>query len=261
MASRVRVLLMGLFILMVPIGSFAQGRLTAADIQGTTHDQTGGGLPGVAVTARKAATNQSRTTVTDKAGHYYIGALQPGVYTISAGLIGFAPQNRKDVRLFIGQFVEMNFTLRTGVTEAVTVTARAPVVDPTETSVSTVVGQEHIDSLPTNGRNFLSFSVLTPGVTTDRIPQQSASATSGLTMPATGTAACRRGRTPAPLRRARHTATTRAIPPPPAPTQQTPTTPAPWRPRGESSATAGRPRISWERVGARTSPLITSGTG
>ncbi len=181
MASRVRVLLMGLFILMVPIGSFAQGRLTAADIQGTTHDQTGGVLPGVAVTATNAATNQSRTTVTDKAGHYYIGALQPGVYTISAGLIGFAPQNRKDVRLFIGQFVEMNFTLRTGVTEAVTVTARAPVVDPTETSVSTVVGQEQIDSLPTNGRNFLSFSVLTPGVTTDRTPQQGASATSGLT--------------------------------------------------------------------------------
>src|SRR5258708_25939891 len=132
MASRVPVLFMGLSILMVPSGRLAQGRLPAADIQGTTHDQTGGGLPGVAVTATNAATNQSRTTVTDKAGHYYIGALQPGVYTISAGLIGFAPQNRKDVRLFIGQFVEMNFTLRTGGTEAVTVPPHAPAVDPPE---------------------------------------------------------------------------------------------------------------------------------
>jgi hypothetical protein len=36
------------------------------------------------------------------------------------------------------------------------------VIDTTESAVSTVVA-EQIDSLPTNGRNFLSFSVITPG--------------------------------------------------------------------------------------------------
>jgi Outer membrane receptor proteins, mostly Fe transport len=174
-------LLTVLFILTTPVGLFAQGRLTAADIGGTSQDQTGAVLPGVTVTATNTATNQSRTAVTDKSGRYYIGALQPGVYTISAELSGFAPQKRKDVRLVIGQLAVLDFTLRAGVAEAVTVSARAPVVDTTETSVSTVVGQEQIDSLPTNGRNFLSFSVITPGVTTDRTPQQGASATSGLT--------------------------------------------------------------------------------
>ena len=43
-----------------------------------------------------------------------------------------------------------------------------------------VVRQERVQSLPINGRNFLSFSVMTPGVTTDRSPQQGATATSGL---------------------------------------------------------------------------------
>ena len=181
MASKTRALLMVLFIVAMPSGLFAQGRLTAADIEGTVQDQTGAVVPGVTVTATNVATNQSRTAVTDKGGRYYIGALQPGIYAISAELSGFAPQNRKDVRLMIGQLADLNFTMRAGVTDAVTVSARAPVVDTTETSVSTVIGQEQIDSLPTNGRNFLSFSVITPGVTTDRTPQQGASATSGLT--------------------------------------------------------------------------------
>lgn len=180
MASRIRILLTVLFIVTTPIGLFAQGRLTGADIEGTIDDQTGGVLPGVTVTATNTATNQSRTAVTDKGGRYYIGALQPGVYTISAELSGFASERRKDVRLVIGQLANLPFTMRAGAAEALTVSASAPVVDTTETSLSTVVGQEQIDSLPTNGRNFLSFSVITPGVTTDRTPQQGASATSGL---------------------------------------------------------------------------------
>ena len=180
MASRVRALCIILCISAMPMGLFAQSRLTAADITGIVQDQTGAVLPGVTVTATNSATNQSRTSVTDKDGRYYIGALPPGVYTISAELSGFAPQRRKDLRLQLGQLAELQFNLRPGAAEAITVSATAPVVDTTQTSVSTVVGQEQIDSLPTNGRNFLSFSVITPGVTTDRTPQQGASATSGL---------------------------------------------------------------------------------
>jgi hypothetical protein len=181
MASRVRTLCIILFMSAMPIGLFAQSRSTAADITGTVQDQTGAVLPGVTITATNTATNQSRTAVTDKDGRYYIGALQPGVYAISAELAGFAMQRRRDLRLQLGQLAELQFTLRAGTAEAITVSATAPVVDTTETSVSTVVGQEQIDSLPTNGRNFLSFSIITPGVTTDRTPQQGASATSGLT--------------------------------------------------------------------------------
>ena len=181
MASRIRLLLIIFFIFATPIGLFAQASATAADVLGTIKDESGAVLPGVTVRATNRATNQIRTAVTDKDGRFYIGALPPGMYTIGAELSGFAAQQRKSVRLVIGQLVEMNFNLRPGEVEAITVTARAPVIEATKTSVSTVVGQEQIDALPTNGRNFLSFSVITPGVTTDRTPQQGASATSGLT--------------------------------------------------------------------------------
>jgi hypothetical protein len=178
MASKVRILIVVL--LLMPIGLFAQARLTAADLQGTVMDESGGVLPGVTITATAAATNQSRTGMTGKDGRYYIGALPPGLYTVTAELAGFAPQQRKDVRFSIGQLADINFTMRPGASEAIVVSAAAPLVDTAQTSVSSVVGQEQIDTLPTNGRNFLSFTVITPGVTTDRTPQQGASATSGL---------------------------------------------------------------------------------
>ena len=55
------------------------------------------------------------------------------------------------------------------------------VVDLKRTVVSSVISQQEIDGLPINGRDFISFSLITPGVTSDRTPQQGSSATSGLT--------------------------------------------------------------------------------
>lgn len=169
-----------LILILMPIVVFAQARLTGSDLQGTVRDDSGGVLPGVTVTATNVATNQSRSAVTDGQGRYYIAALSAGTYDVTADLSGFAPQNRRAIRLQLGQRVDLDFTMRVGTSESITVSASAPVVDTTQADVSTVVSQEQIDNLPTNGRNFLSFSVLTPGVTTDRTPQQGASATSGL---------------------------------------------------------------------------------
>ncbi len=169
-----------ILVLLTPVLALAQARLTGGDLQGTVRDNTGGVLPGVTITATHVATNQSRTGVTDTDGRYYIAALQAGVYTVRAELSGFAPQTKTEVRLLLGQRLDLDFTLTAGMQEAITVTASASVVDTTEPAVATVVSQEQIDSLPTNNRDFLSFSVLTPGVTTDRTPQQGASATSGL---------------------------------------------------------------------------------
>src|SRR5581483_1512062 len=126
MAPSIRILLVILILLMaVPVALFAQ-RATGADLTGKVDDESGAVLPGVVVTATNVATNQTRTTVTDREGRYYIGALQPGVYAISAELAGFAPLQRKGVRLNIGQLAEMNFKLRPGAAEAIVITARAP---------------------------------------------------------------------------------------------------------------------------------------
>ena len=82
----------------------------------------------------------------------------------------------------LGSALDVTFTLNiAGLATQITITDEAPLVDTQKTAVATVVSQQQIDSLPINLRNFISFSVITSGVTTDRTPQQGASVTSGLT--------------------------------------------------------------------------------
>ena len=168
-------------LLTLPASALGQARLTGADLAGTVTDRSGGVLPGATVTVVNAATNVSRTVPTDTGGRYSVPALPPGTYTIRVELPGFSPRTRAGVELALGRSVVMDFTLEiSAAAEEVTVTANIPLVDVGRTEVSTVVNQQFIDNLPINGRNFIGFSVITPGVSTDKTPQQGASATSGL---------------------------------------------------------------------------------
>jgi hypothetical protein len=160
----------------------AQTRATTADLGGEVTDQAKFVIVGASVTATNDATNFKRVATTDGDGRFLVPAIPPGTYTIVVESAGFAPQLRQGVTLALGSFVNLNVMLNlVGVTESVVVVGQAPLVDTQRTVVSSVVSQPQIESLPINGRNFISFSVITPGVTDDRTPQQGASATSGLT--------------------------------------------------------------------------------
>jgi hypothetical protein len=160
----------------------AQTRATSADLSGVVYDSSEAVLPGVAVTVTNKDTGVTRTSFTDRDGRYAILALPPGTYRVRAELSGFAPQVLEDVALMLGSSVDVNFVLAlAGVQEQVTVIVESPILDTHKTAVASVVSQQQIESLPINGRNFISFSLITPGVSTDRTPQQGASATSGLT--------------------------------------------------------------------------------
>lgn len=162
--------------------AFAQSGATTAAIAGLVVDETRAVLPGVSVVATNIETGLVRSTVTEADGRYTIAALPVGVYTVRAELAGFTPQQREQVALTLGVTQDVPFTLKVaGAAEQVTVMGETPVVDLGKTVVASVVSQQQIESLPINGRNFISFSVITPGAAPDNTPQQGASATSGLT--------------------------------------------------------------------------------
>lgn len=169
-------------VLLFPVSTVnAQARLTGADIQGVVSDQSAAVLPGAIVTVTNVDTNVSRSVTTDTGGRFYVAALPPGTYTVTATLAGFTTQTSENVVLQLGQSPNISFSLPVeGVTAAVTVSSAPPLVETARTGVSSVIDQQQIETLPINGRNFISFSVITPGVTNDRTPQQGASATSGL---------------------------------------------------------------------------------
>jgi hypothetical protein len=169
-----------LVLLLLPAAVNAQARLTGADLQGAVTDSTAGVLPGATVTVVNVETGLVRTAVADAEGRYQVPALPPGTYRVSAALDGFTGSTREGLVLVLGQLAAVDFSLGVAGSEVVNVTDVGPVVDARNTAVSTVVGSQQIESLPINGRNFISFSVITPGVTTDRTPQTGAAGTSGL---------------------------------------------------------------------------------
>jgi hypothetical protein len=167
--------------LALPVSSLAQARLTGADLGGTIRDQTGAVVPGCTLTVTNVETNITRQVSTDSTGRYNVPALPPGTYTITAVSTGFRAETLERVDLQLGQAVAIDVVLFVaGASETITVAERAPPLSVSRTEISSVINQQQIDALPTNGRNFIGFALIAPGVSSDRTPLQGAAATSGL---------------------------------------------------------------------------------
>jgi Carboxypeptidase regulatory-like domain len=148
-----------------PAVAAAQARLTGADLQGVITDPSGAVLPGVTLTATNVDTSLERTAVSADDGRYLIPALPPGSYRVTAALTGFETATKDDLVLHIGELVDVSVQLPLArVQEAVTVAATVPIVNPFRTTVSFVVDSRQITDLPINGRRFVSFAALSPGV-------------------------------------------------------------------------------------------------
>jgi len=137
------------------------------EIVGTVTDETGGVLPGVTVTIKNQATGVTRDTQTDSAGRYRAPLLPVGTYEVSAALQGFATTRLKDLTLTIGQTLAVDIAMRAAAAEEIVVTAEAPVLDKEQSAQASTVGSRAVANLPVNGRNFIDFVLITPGVTRD----------------------------------------------------------------------------------------------
>ncbi|HEX7288328.1 MAG TPA: carboxypeptidase regulatory-like domain-containing protein, partial [Candidatus Angelobacter sp.] len=140
------------------------GQTITASVQGRVFDKTGAVLTKATVTAVNTQTGFSRSSSTNAAGEYEIAQLPVGTYKITTKVPQFQPQSRT-LQLVIGQEASLDFSLVPGaVGEEVTVTTEAPLIETTRTSVDSVIGERQIQNLPVNGRQFIDFALLAPGV-------------------------------------------------------------------------------------------------
>lgn len=160
-----RVLVLSVLCLLLPLSLFAQS--STGSISGTVTDDSGAALPGVTVTATNAATGSMRSTVTNERGHYQAALLPPGGYNLVGELEGFKPVRYDRITVNIGTDVTLNLKLQVGLSESVTVSAEAPLVETARSQVSSIVNETAIENLPVNGRNFIDFALTTPGVVRD----------------------------------------------------------------------------------------------
>jgi hypothetical protein len=143
--------------------SIARAQIDAGNIAGIVTDQTGGALPGVAITVRNLANGQVRTVATNAEGRYQVAALVPGRYSVTAELSGFASVLRPEFTVNVGSTVDVNIQMAlANVSETLTITGEAPLIESTNTSLSTVVTREVLEALPTRNRDYLGLTLLMP---------------------------------------------------------------------------------------------------
>ncbi|HEV2720283.1 MAG TPA: carboxypeptidase regulatory-like domain-containing protein, partial [Thermoanaerobaculia bacterium] len=105
-------------------------------------------LPGVTVEASSNVLPQPRVTSTDANGEYRVPSLIPGSYTLTFTLSGMQTVTRK-ADVLLGQNTTTNAVLGVaGVSETVTVTAHASLVDQKSTELQSGLSQEQIQTLP-----------------------------------------------------------------------------------------------------------------
>jgi hypothetical protein len=150
-------------VLMASLSLSAQ--VVTVTVQGRVYDSSGAAISQATVTAVNAGTGLTRGTTASAVGDYQIALLPPGDYTVTADKAGFQKVAKK-IHLDIGAAGTLDFSLSPGqVIAQVEVQDVGELAEPTRTTVSSVIDEQKIENLPVNGRQFIDFALLAPGVT------------------------------------------------------------------------------------------------
>ncbi len=133
-------------------------------IAGTVRDDSGAVLPGVTVSLTGEKVAGTRTTVTNASGFYRVLNLPPGAYDLLFDLEGFQSQSREGVIVALGKTTTVDTTLTIGeLTETLTITAEAPLIDISSNEVSTNFGQDFVENIPVSRFGFDGLVAAAPG--------------------------------------------------------------------------------------------------
>lgn len=145
---------------------FAQSTTEGA-IGGSVSDQSKAAVPGATVTAINSAMGSTGSAISDGSGRFTIVRLQPGKYSVEIALSGFATATR-NVVVEVGRVTNLEVSLGiAGQTEALTVTAEAPVINRESSEVATNINQTSLENLPVSARRWSNFVLSTPGAAPD----------------------------------------------------------------------------------------------
>lgn len=165
MKKLVSILGSGLSCLLLLGVAHAQGVGSSGDIRGTVTDPSGAVVANATVVVADAEKGLRRTVQTDDTGQYQVTGLPPSAYDVSAEGKGFQTEVRKGLTVTIGQTAFADFQLKvSGVNTQIVVTDTPPVVDTTQGHQANIIEQTYIRDLPINRRDYLTYTLLVPGV-------------------------------------------------------------------------------------------------
>src|SRR5438128_4468705 len=158
------VLAAALCVSLLAVSAYAQYQ--TGNIYGKTQAKDGSVLPGVTVTLTGVGAPQ--TTVTDALGNFRFISLSPGNYTVKAELAGYGTATRSGIGVRVAQNADVTMPLNPSLSESITVTAEAPLLDVRKAGTSINVSKVELEKIPTS-RDPWTVLQQAPSVQVDRI--------------------------------------------------------------------------------------------
>jgi hypothetical protein len=149
------------------LAPLVQAQTITGAVTGTIKDATGSVVPNVKVTATNADTNVIHATTTNRYGVYNILFLPIGSYSVSAESPGFKTSSLGPFTLEVNQTVRGDMVLEIGdASQSIRVEASGVALQTESTETGDTLSASKLTSLPLNGRNFASLTLLVPGAIT-----------------------------------------------------------------------------------------------
>jgi len=157
-----RFLLLPLMFVLACVGAFAQAN---SNVTGIVSDQSGALVAGAKITLTDSATGATKTTTSDGTGLYELAGLNAGSYNMTVSAKGFQTFVQNGIVVNISMTFRVDPKLTVGAeSTTVTVQADALAVQSDSNVVSTLINEQQITELATNGRNVVSLATLGLGV-------------------------------------------------------------------------------------------------
>src|SRR6202050_4102103 len=165
-------------VFLAPFSAFAQSDV--ASISGFVKDASGAVVPGAKVVVKNEGVEFERTLTTNNEGYYFVAALPPGLYTVSAEHAGFTSYELLHKKLDPSIPATVDVVLAVGQsTQSVTVTAATAAVQTESATVGELVEHQTVDLTELDGRNPALLAQLMPGVVANNLAGNSFGMTTG----------------------------------------------------------------------------------
>jgi hypothetical protein len=160
---------------MLATAATAFAQFDTAVVLGAVRDPNGAALSRATVTLKNIATGITATAQTDEDGNYQFLNVKIGAYQVVAEAQGFSRAVADNIQVTVNARQRIDLTLKAGsVTETVTVTDVAPLLETESSDRGQVINRQQIVNLPLNGRSYADLALLAPGVRRSTLSAQEA---------------------------------------------------------------------------------------
>jgi len=150
----------------------AQNQAASATLSGTVSDASGAVVPEAFVTLMSSTQGFQRALKSDAQGGFAFTLLPPGQYSLKVEKANLSTYTHTNISLEVGQTLDVPITLSlASVSENITVTTAVPVLNTSDSNVSTEINQRDVVDLPLNQRNVVGLVFLNSAVTNRALTQ------------------------------------------------------------------------------------------